>query len=213
VTQFSFAIDNARPERHAAVPTLVFDLRVAESSGAEIQSVALRCQVRIEPQRRRYSAEEQARLLELFGEAPRWADTLKPFLWTHASVMIPRFSGGTEVELHVPCTYDFDVTAAKYFQGLEHGEIPLLMLFSGTAFVQGKQGLEISQVPWSNEAPYRLPIPVWRELVDLYFPNSGWLRLRRDTLSELLKFKARRGLVTWDEVVECLLTESQRPHL
>jgi hypothetical protein len=207
--QFSFEIVSARPEQHAAVPTLAFGLRVSESTRADIQSVALRCQLRIEPQRRRYSPEEEVRLLELFGETPRWADTLKPFLWTNASVMIPAFSGSTEVDLHVACTYDFDVTAAKYFQGLDQAEIPLLMLFSGSAFARGKQGLEITQVPWSNEAQYRLPVAVWRELVDIYFPNSGWLRLRRETLSELLKFKARRGLVTWDEVVECLLTETE----
>ena len=43
--------------------------------------------------------------------------------------------------LPVPLTYDFEVATAKYFHGLEDGEIPLLLLFSGTIFVKGETGL------------------------------------------------------------------------
>jgi Family of unknown function (DUF6084) len=41
--------------------------------------------------------------------------------------------------------------------------------------------------------------------MDLYFPNSGWLRVRRDTLDELQRFKASRALPTWDQAFEQLL--------
>ena len=68
-------------------------------SGAPVHAVALRCQVRIEPQRRRYDDAEEAGLLDLFGPRPRWGDTLKPFLWMHASTMVPGFTGSTEVDL------------------------------------------------------------------------------------------------------------------
>jgi hypothetical protein len=46
-------------------------------------------------------------------------------------------------------------------------------------------------------------------MIDHYFPNSGWLRLNRDTLSDLMKFKSRRALATWDEVIETLLLDSR----
>lgn len=205
MSELAFEIAGARPERYAAVPTLAFGLRISETSGAEIHSILLRCQIRIEPHRRRYSHEEEDRLAEQFGAVPRWSDTLKPFLWTHVSTIVPAFTGTSEFPLQVPCTYDFEVTAAKYFHALDQGEIPLLLLFSGTVFARGDNGLKVSQVPWSKEVAYRLPLSVWRELADLYFPNSGWLRLQHEALNHLMKFKARHHLLSWDEVIEVLL--------
>ncbi|HTY55644.1 MAG TPA: DUF6084 family protein [Candidatus Binataceae bacterium] len=209
MSELAFAIAGVRPERFAAVPTLAFGLRISETSGADIHSILLRCQIRIEPHRRRYSHEEEGRLVEQFGAVPRWSETLKPFLWTHVSAIVPALSGSIEFQLQVPCTYDFEVTAAKYFHALDEGEIPMLLLFSGTVFAKGENGLRVSQVPWSKEIAYRLPLSVWREMADLYFPNSGWLRLRRDTLNELMKFKARHHLVSWDDVVEALLKREE----
>ena len=88
----------------------------------------------IEPQRRRYEPAEQARLVELFGDAPRWGETLRPFLWTHVGTVVTGFTATTEIDLPITCTYDFEVAAAKYLHGLDDGEIPLLLLFSGTVF-------------------------------------------------------------------------------
>lgn len=207
----SFQVVDASPQRHAAVPTLIFRLHLEESTGEVIHNIALRCQIRLEPQRRRYSHAEEERLAELFGETPRWGDTLKPFLWTHVSVMLPAFQGSTEVELPVSCTYDFEVAACKYLHSLDEGEIPTLLLFNGTIFAKGENGLKVTQVSWDTEAQYRLPVRVWRELMDLYYPNSGWLRLQRETLDALMRFKARRALPTWDGVLEVLLNESREP--
>lgn len=206
MSQIAFTVLDAAPVPYAATPTLSVRLHLEAPAGETIHSIALRCQIRIEPQRRRYSADEEARLLELFGETPRWGDTLKPFLWTHVSTMVVGFAGGTDVELHVPCTYDLDVAAAKYFHALGDGDIPLILLFSGTVFARGEGGaLRVTQIPWDREARLRLPVRTWRELVDRYFPNSGWLRLRRDTLDALLRVKARRALATWDDVLAELL--------
>ena len=207
MTEISFHLADARPEPYAAVPTITFGLQV-DSGGDAIHSVALHCQIRIEPHRRRYSRVEEERLLELFGETPRWGDTLKPFLWTQVSLMLPGFAGSAAALLQVPCTYDLEVAAAKYFHALDDGEIPLLFLFSGTVFAKGAAGLQVSQVPWHKDATYRLPVRVWRELMNLYFPNSGWLRLQRETLDALLRFKARRVLATWDEAVGALLEQA-----
>jgi hypothetical protein len=44
--------------------------------------------------------------------------------------------------------------------------------------------------------------------MDLYFPNSGWLRLHRDTLDALGTYKATRAVATWDQAIEKLLKEA-----
>jgi uncharacterized protein DUF6084 len=208
VSALGFKVVSARPEAHAAAPTLMVGLRVSAADGAEIQSIALYCQIRIEPQRRRYSPAEEDHLHDLFGAPPRWSETLKPFLWTHASMIVPGFTSSTDVELPVPCTYDLEVAAARYFHALGDGEIPLLFLFSGTLFIKSATGLQASQIPWDNEASCRLPVRVWRDLMDGYFPNRGWLRLTRDTLDKLARFKSQRALATWDQTLEALLREA-----
>ena len=208
MSELTFAVLGVRLEPYAATPTLVFRLRVEAPGGETIHTLALRCQIRIEPQRRRYAADEEAALEELFGRTERWVDTLKPFLWTHVSTMAPGFTGAGEIDLVVPCTYDFEVAAAKYLHALEGGEIPLLFLFSGTVFAKGEEGMRVTQIPWDREARHRLPVAVWRELMDRYYPNAGWLRLRRDTLDALLSLKARRAVTTFDEVIDALLAEA-----
>ena len=105
--ELSFAVVGARAEPYAAVPTLSFQLRLGEESGLPIHTIALRCQIQIEAQRRHYSAPERERLLELFGEPKRWGETLRPLLWTQASLMVSGFTGSTEVSLPLTCTYDF----------------------------------------------------------------------------------------------------------
>jgi hypothetical protein len=207
MSALDFEVVAARPEAHAAVPMIMLRLRISESEGVAVHALALRCQVRIEPQRRRYSAEEEEHLYELFGETPRWGDSLRPFLWTHASMTLPGFRGVTEVDLPIECTYDFEVAAAKYLHGLTSGEVPLLLLFSGTVFSKGAAGFTAEPISWSTEASYRMPVAVWRGVMDLYFPNSGWLRVQRDTLDALQAFKAARGLPTWDQAFSQLLKD------
>jgi hypothetical protein len=208
VTGLAFEVLDAHPEPHAAVPTIMFRLRVEEDDGFSIHALALRCQIRIEPQRRPYSADEQEQLYELFGETPQWGDSLRPFLWTHVSTTLGRFDGETEFDLPVECTYDFDVAAAKYLHGLRDGDIPLVMLFSGTVYTRGASGFSAEPLSWSSEASYKMPVGVWRSMMDLYFPNSAWIRLRRDTLDDLQRFRALRGFPTWDQAFETLLKEA-----
>ena len=163
VPDLNFKVERAEPLPHAAAPLLVFKLRIAETVTDEepttIPAVALRCQIRIEPTRRRYAPAEQERLLDLFGEPERWGQTLRSMLWTHASVVVPPFTGSTVVDLPVPCTFDFNVAATKYFHALEDGEVPLCLLFSGTIFYTDDDGvLQVSQIPWEKEAEFRLPV-------------------------------------------------------
>ena len=205
MTALAFEVLGARPEAHAAVPTIMLRLRIAETTGATVHALALRCQIRIEPQRRRYDAGEEARLYELFGETPQWGESLRPFLWTHVGDHGRCVPGSTEVDLPVECSYDFEVAGAKYLHALGDGDIPLLLLFSGTVFTRGDAGFAAEPVAWDTDASFRLPVAVWRAVMDLYFPNSGWLRVRRDTLDALQRYKAAHALPTWDQALERLL--------
>jgi len=205
VTDLSFSVAEVSPERFAASPSLLFKLQITESTGATVHAMALRCQLMIEPQRRPYTGGEKAGLADLFGTPDRWADTAKPFLWTHATAMVQGFTAVTEVDLPVLCTYDFDVVAAKYLHALRDGEIPLLLLFSGTVFTRGVNGFGVEQVPWHHEARFRLPVTAWRSLMDAYFPGGGWIRVDRDTLDALVRYKSERALTSWEAAFAELL--------
>lgn len=207
MSELVFDILDGRAERYAAVPTVTFTLRVAETTGERVHAIALRCQIRVEPARRRYTPEEQERLLDLFGEPSRWGDTLQALQFANVAQMVPGFSGSIEVDVPVVCSYDFEVSSAKYFHALDSGEIPLLMLFSGTVFLKGTGGFMVEQVPWHKECSYRLPVAVWDEAMDAIFPASAWMRVHRDTLDALQRFKSERALPTWDDAIGTLLKD------
>jgi hypothetical protein len=180
VAELAFDCVGAKVDRYAGVPALSLVLRISETSGQRVEAIALRCQIRIEPARRRYSAAEAERLNDLFGDTERWADTLKPMQFSTVATMVPGFFGAVEFELPITFTYDLEVGSARYFDSLEAGEIPLLLLFSGTVFTVADGRIQVQQVPWSKEAAYRLPVPVWREAIDAHFPNSAWIKMRTD---------------------------------
>ncbi len=204
-----FGCTGASADPFAATPTLSFQLTITERSGVRVHAIALRCQIRIEPHRRRYSATVAERLHDLFGDPSRWADTVKPIQLATVTAMVPSFTAVTEIELPVPCTYDLEVASARYLQGLDDGTIPLLMLFSGTVFVATEAGFSVELVPWSAEASYRMPVAVWRGLVDAHFPGSAWLRCSLQTLDALSGYKARHALPTWDATLNALLAAAQ----
>ena len=214
MAELTFRCTQASASRYAATPTLSFKLSITEGSGVRVHAIALRCQIRIEPHRRRYSAAEAQRLHDLFGDTSRWADTVKPIQLAMVSTMVPAFTSLTEVGLEVPCTYDLEVASARYLQGLDDGTIPLLFLFSGTVFTApggSATGFSVELIPWSSEAVYRMPVRVWREVVDLHFPGSAWLRCSRETLDALSEYKAEHALPTWDATLTALLAANRNP--
>ena len=209
----NFQVEGAEPQRQAAAPTLLFALRVSEAGEppTPIHSVALRCQVRIEPARRTYTPLERERLRDLFGTPDRWGQTLRPMLWTHVSATLPPFEGAAAVGLPVPRTYDLSLAATKYFDALEGGDLPLCFLFSGTIFFEaGDGGLQVAQISWEKEATFRLPAATWRELMDLYYPNTAWLCLRKDVFDRLDRYRRDNGLPTWERALERLRFEGSR---
>jgi hypothetical protein len=209
VPDLHFRVEGAEVLEFAAVPTLLFKLRLENREGEPVRSVALNTQIRIVTTQRHYRAEEQARLGEVFGAPQRWGDTLKSLVWTHTVVFVPPFTGSTVVEMPVTCTYDFEVVSAKYLHTLEDGEIPLEFLFSGTIFYRGEDGaLQIVQISWEKEVQFRLPVCVWQQMMAHYFPSSAWLRVQRDTFDRLYEYKVRTGLPTWEAALEQLLRAS-----
>jgi hypothetical protein len=205
IPDLSFAVTDAARLEHAATPTIRFALRVT-SAGAAVRSVLLDVQVRIAATRRAYARESDDRLFELFGARADWGTTLRSLLWTRTTLVVPPFTDATEVDLLVPCTYDLDVTATRYFDALRDGDVPLEFLFSGTVFYSAADGrLQTARLSWELEAEYRLPVAVWRETIDHHFRGTAWLRLDRESHDRLVAYKSRRALPTWSAVLDELL--------
>jgi hypothetical protein len=209
VPDLDFRVEDAEVVTFAAAPTLLFRLRVGNRGPEPIHSVALQAQIRIATAQRDYRPEEQVNLSELFGPADRWGETLRSLLWTHSVLLVPGFTGSAVVDMPVPCTYDFDVASAKYLHALDGGEVPLEFLFSGTVFYAGAAGLQAARLSWETEARFRLPVRLWKEMMEHYFPNSAWVRLRRDVFDRLYRYKVREGLPTWEAALEGLLPRGE----
>ncbi len=208
----AFRVDDVTAAKFTAAPMIAVRLRITDSFMDEaIQSILLNCQVQVQPRGRSYSAMEEARLLDLFGERERWGTTMKPLLWTNLLVKIPPFKGETVVEVQLPCSFDFDVAANKYFYGLDAGTVAVALMFSGTVFYTGAQGaLQIAQIPWDREAQFQLSVEAWKAAIDMHFPNTAWLRLSREAFDRLYRYKVSRGFPMWEGVVEHLLDEAER---
>lgn len=200
-----FDVIGARADPAAAAPTVRFGLRITTPPDQQVQSILLRCQLRIEPARRRYDEATQARLVELFGEPHRWSETLKPFQLAFVTLPVRGFSGTADVDLPVELTYDLEVAVGTYLHALRDGTVPLLLLFSGTVFHRTTSGLQVEQIPWDREVAFDLPVAVWRAALDSQHPGTGWLRVHRDTIDALHAYKTARGLVTWDDTLTDLL--------
>jgi hypothetical protein len=212
MAELEFSVINIAAEAYAAAPQLTARLRISESSGTVIHAMALRCQVKVEAQRRGYSRDEETGLLELFGGRERWPNTLKPLLWMQSGTMVQGFTGTTDVDLPLPCSFDFEVAAAKYLNALRDGTVPLEFLFSGTVFLRGgAAGFGVELIPWDRETRYAMPVAVWRALMDAFFPNQGWIRLDRDVLAALARYKAVHGLISWEAAIEGLLAGAGEP--
>ena len=206
-----FQIEGAEAVRHAAAPMLALRLRIVNQPEDEpIHTLSLRCQVQIEPTRRRYAGAEQEKLRDLFGEPERWGKTVRSLLWMNTTVAVPGFTGATAVHLELPCTFDFNIATTKYFYALETGDIPLCVMFSGTVFYEGGHGaLQIAQIPWNREADYRFPAAIWQEMMEDYYPNSAWLRLEKDTFNRLYEYKVRHGIPTWEQMLDKLVPSKE----
>jgi hypothetical protein len=206
-----FAILGARTVRYAAAPMLALDLQVSETSGRQVYMIALTIQLMIEPARRRYDDATRVRLVELFGAPERWAVTTRSLVWSKLDVLVPAFTGSTTVSVPIACHYDLELAAAKYLHSLPDGEAPLALHFNGMVYYPAEDGgLQMVLVPWTKSIEFRMPVSVWQETIEHYYPNTGWVALRSETLEALQREKLDRGLATIDACFEQMLGEARR---
>jgi hypothetical protein len=212
VPELRFAVESAGDLAPAAVPTLTFDLRIEEAGGRPIRSVLLDVQIQIAARRRGYSEQAQERLFELFGAPEQWSTTLRTLPWLRTTIVVPPFTGETVVQLQLPCTYDLEVTAARYFAALQDGAVPLELLFSGSVFFSGPGGaLQTARISWDSDATYALPVAVWRQAMARHFPDCAWVRLGADSFARLVAYKARHAFTGWDAAIDALLADRGAP--
>jgi hypothetical protein len=188
---------------------LTLDLQISEPSGRQVYMIALRIQLMIEPARRAYDDETRAKLVELFGAPERWAVTTRSLVWSQLDVLVPAFTGTTTVSVPVACSSDLELAASKYLYSLPDGMAPLALHFNGTIYYRDDDGaLQMVLVPWDKSIDFRMPVSVWRETIEQFYPGMGWAALHSDTLAALQRAKLDRGLSTLDSTVSALLREA-----
>jgi hypothetical protein len=209
MTELTFHVRSAEVVAFSASPQIAIHVDIACATPEQrIDSILLRCAVRIQAGARAHGSHERQRLQDLFGDTDVWARSSKSLLWTHALSFVPSFATATTVQMLLPCSYDLTSAASKYLHGLDEGDVPITLQFSGTVFYATERGLSVTQIPWDREAEFRLPIALWREVIEQHFPNSAVLSLRRDLFESLDRYRAQRGLRSWDHAIETLLAAS-----
>lgn len=202
----SFEVVEVRALERAAAPTLTFSTRIADESGIEVYTVALSVMFTIEPGKRSYDTDSRERLSELFGAPERWASTTGAFRWSQVDVLVPSFTGEASFDVPVPCTFDHEIAATKYFGGLRDGVVPLHLHFNGTLFFRGPDGqLQMMLLPWDLSVRHELPVATWRTMMDNHYPEGAWIRVEEETLARLRRLKTEGGIATYDRVVSGML--------
>ena len=195
-----FTCEGAVADRFSASPSVTLKMRATERSGARVHALAVRCQIRIEPLRRHYTDAEAEKVVDLFGDRSRWGQTLQPMQLAFLSQVLPGFVDECAFDLVLPLSYDVEVAAHKLMAGLDEGNIPLLLLFSGQVFTGAVGNIAVQPVPWHKETQFGLPVSTWREAMDAHFPGQAWVRMRQETYDRLVVYRGRYGLVGWDDV-------------
>lgn len=190
----------------SAGPTMRFEALAREPDAIPVQSIGLSVQVMIDPARRGYDPATRARLAELFGAPERWAPSTSGLAWARVAVTVPGFSGEAAFGIEVPCTYDLEVAAAKYFYAVRDGVVPLSFHFNGNVFYRDGDGrLQMTPISWSTTARYGMAVSAWRAMIAEHYPGGGWVRVGEDTLERLHGLRAQRGLSTVDDLLRDLL--------
>lgn len=205
----NFQITGVGGATRGATPLLRFELAISNTPAEEvIRSVMLQVQIKMECAKRSYTEDEKAKLSDLFGSPERWGQTLRSRLWTHAHVSVTPFRGRTVAMLPVPCSFDLNLAATKFFYALDGGHVPLLFLFSGTVFYAAPDAaLQVQQISWNKECAYEMPVQVWKDIMDAHYPNMAFLYLDREVFDRLYAYKRRHSLPTWDEAIDRLLPD------
>jgi hypothetical protein len=195
------ALDDA-----AGTPALRFTVGVSDESGREVYTIALTAHVQIDAERRGYDPDTRGRLLDLFGEPERIPQTAGVLPFGRVESLVPSFTGSGSFELIVPVTGDLEQAASRYLAALAGGTVPLTFFFNGAIFYRGElDRLQVTLVPWSSSARFRLPLAVWHELLERRYGASGFVRLTGETLTALRLRRTTLGLPTLEATIAELL--------
>jgi hypothetical protein len=207
VPELDFKVTAVEPVAQGLTPQLNFKLEVTNSPADQtIHSVILQVQIQIQATQRRYDKNEKNKLTDLFGSPERWGDTLRQKLWALTGTTVRSFSGSTTALLTIPCSFDLNMEATKYFYALEEGSVPLLFLFSGTIFYESDQGrFQVQQISWNKESAFQMPVKMWKDLMDHHYPNMAWLTLNREVFERLYAYRREHNLTSWEQTIEQLL--------
>jgi hypothetical protein len=204
-----FSVLGVESVERALAPTLRFQLHISDPEGRAIYAIALQTQIQVDPARRSYDAPTRERLVELFGSPERWGATTHSFNWARVDALVPSFTGATSFELEVPCTYDLEVAASKYFYSLRDGHVPLSFHFTGMVLYRDEdEHLRVTGVPWACSARWSMPVEAWKAAIAATYPRGGWIRLSTETLDALQSHKAREGHHSFDATVAELLGDA-----
>jgi hypothetical protein len=206
VPDLSFRILDAAPVPHSATPHVSLSIEAACADPAcQIESVLLRCTVRIEASARAHDSAERERLRDLFGGPEVWERSNKSLLWTDTTAFVPGFRDHVAIDVLLPVGHDLEHAASRYVTALAGGEVPIAVHFRGTVFHRTDKGLEVGQIPWDREARFRMPVAELRAALERHFANARVVPLRRDVFDRLDRYRADHGLATWELAVERLL--------
>ena len=126
------------------------------------------------------------------------------------ATMVGTFTGETTVDVEVPLTYDVEVASTRYFRGLDDGEVPLLLLFSGTVFYRSPTaGCRSASSRGTRRPTFRLPIALWRDMMAAHHAGTGWLALPEHTLARLTAWRAAQALPSWEQTIDELLRRAE----
>lgn len=198
-------VEGVAPVARAALPTLQFRARVRTLGIGAVRSVALESHIRIATDPRNYCEQDRHRLADLLGGP---VGVLRPppgLLWARATTQIPPFTGETQVEIPVICSYDFEVVAGRFLHSLSGGVVPLDFRFSGAVFYDHDDRLQASRLPPETTATFPMPVRVWRDLMEHYFPGTAWLRLDREVFDALCGYRTANKLTSWSQTLRSLL--------
>jgi hypothetical protein len=201
--QLDFSVTSVYAERRAPSPTIRFRMCV-RAVGDPLAALVVRYRVQIEPAHRGYAGGEQALIQELFGETEHANNGIRPLQWSDGAVALEAFADEAEFEVRVPCTYDMDVASAKYVNALRDGEIPVRLIFGGTAF-RRTQTEVVAETLAERQCATTVPLQTWHDALDAHFHRQAWIRVGRTTFDELCRYRAQHGLLDWESTLRELL--------
>lgn len=202
VPAVEFAVTDVEPVPHAPVPLLRCSAEIEDPSGQEVYTVALAVHVQIDADRRGYDPSTRERLLDLFGEPERIPQTAGPLQLARIDTLVPSFRGVGRFTLDLPLSGDLELAATRYLASLRDGTVPLTFLFNGRVFyADAADRLQVTLVPWSASARFRLPVETWWRLLD----ERGFVRVGAETFDALRRRRVALGLPTLDATIAELL--------